>query len=134
MAACGGFPAATFDFYRDLEDDNSEEWWAAHKDVYKSAVRAPMESLLAELEPTFGAGKVFRPYRDVRFSADKRPYKTHQGAFVAVADGLGYYLQVDADGLYVGGGFHHHAPDQVTRYRAAVDDDAKGSELASIVA
>jgi uncharacterized protein (TIGR02453 family) len=133
MAAFRGFPSAAIGFYEDLEVDNTKEWWSAHKQVYEEAVRGPMEALLSELEPVFGAGKVFRPYRDTRFAADKSPYKTHQGAFVAVADGLGYYVQVDADGLFAGGGFHHHASDQVARYRAAVDDDISGSALATVV-
>jgi uncharacterized protein (TIGR02453 family) len=128
-----GFGTEAVDFYQALEADNTKDWWTAHKDVYESAVRRPMEALLAELEPQFGPGKVFRPYRDTRFSADKTPYKTHQGAFVAVAEGLGYYVQLDADGLYVGGGFHHHASDQVARYRAAVDAADTGGELAGIV-
>jgi uncharacterized protein (TIGR02453 family) len=133
MATFRGFPPAAISFYEDLEVDNTREWWATHKQVYEEAVRAPMEALLAELEPAFGSAKVFRPYRDTRFSADKTPYKTHQGAFVAVADGLGYYVQVDADGLYVGGGFHHHAADQVARYREAVDDEVPGAALAELV-
>jgi uncharacterized protein (TIGR02453 family) len=133
MTTFRGFPPEAISFYEELEVDNTKEWWAAHKQVYEEAVRQPMEALLAELEPAFGSGKVFRPYRDTRFSADKTPYKTHQGAFIAVADGLGYYLQVDADGLFVGGGFHHHASDQVGRYRAAVDDEVPGAELAALV-
>jgi uncharacterized protein (TIGR02453 family) len=133
MAGFRGFPSDAIEFYATLEVENSREWWAAHKQVYEQSVRAPIEALLTELEPTFGPGKVFRPYRDTRFSADKSPYKTHQGAFVAVDDGLGYYVQLDADGLYVGGGFHHHAPDQVARYREAVDDSDSGSALASVV-
>jgi uncharacterized protein (TIGR02453 family) len=133
MTAFRGLPPAAIAFYEELEVENTKEWWAAHKQTYEEAVRRPVETLLAELEPAFGPGKVFRPYRDTRFSADKTPYKTHQGAFVAVADGLGYYLQVDADGLFVGGGFHHHAPDQVARYREAVDDEVPGAALAAVV-
>lgn len=133
MAGFRGFPSDAVEFYAGLEADNSKDWWAAHKQVYEESVRQPIEALLAELEPAFGPGKVFRPYRDTRFSSDKSPYKTHQGAFVAVDDGLGYYVQLDADGLYVGGGFHHHAPDQVTRYREAVDDDDSGAALTSLV-
>ena len=62
--------------------------------------------LLDELAPEFGTAKVFRPYRDVRFSNDKTPYKTHQGAVVH-ADGAGtgaWYVQISAEGLYVAGG------------------------------
>lgn len=129
-----GFPVAALDFYEDLEADNSKSWWTAHKAVYDECVRAPMTELLAELEPQFGAGKVFRPYRDVRFSKDKTPYKTHQGGFVDVRSGLGYYVQVDASGLFVAGGFYQHTPDRVARYRAAVDGALRGGQLERITA
>ena len=77
-----GFPVAALDFYDDLEMDNTKSFWTAHKDTYDTAVKAPMAALTAALEPEFGPAKVFRPYRDVRFSADKRAYKDRQGAFV----------------------------------------------------
>ncbi len=66
-----GFPIAALDFYEDLEDDNSKTFWQAHKHVYDESVRAPMEALLLELEKPFGPAKLFRPYRDVRFSKEK---------------------------------------------------------------
>src|SRR3954449_7892910 len=74
--AFSGFPREAFEFYEQLEADNSKSFWQAHKDVYERACRAPMESLFADLEPQCGPAKIFRPYRDVRFSADKSPYKT----------------------------------------------------------
>jgi uncharacterized protein (DUF2461 family) len=77
---------------------------------------------------------LFRPHRDTRFSADKSPYKSYQGAFVERFAGLGWYVQVSADGLMVSGGFHSHAPDQVERYREAVAADTTGAVLAAIVA
>ncbi len=96
MAAFTGIPVAALDFYEDLEADNSKTWWAAHKETYDEVVRRPMASLTAALEDEFGAAKLFRPYRDVRFSKDKIPYKTHQGAFVGLAESCGYYVQIDA--------------------------------------
>ncbi|MDT2008194.1 DUF2461 domain-containing protein [Rhodococcus opacus] len=128
-----GIPTAALDFYEDLEADNSKSFWTAHKAVYDDSVRAPMTALLAELEPEFGAGKVFRPYRDVRFSKDKTPYKTHQGGFVETRPGVGYYVQIDAAGLFVAGGFYSHTPLQVGRFRDAVDDDRRGRELVKLV-
>ena len=77
-----GWPPEALEFYRGLEADNSKAYWQRHKDVYDTIVRAPMEELLTELVPTFGEGKIFRPYRDVRFSRDKSPYKTAIGATV----------------------------------------------------
>jgi uncharacterized protein (TIGR02453 family) len=128
-----GFPAAALDFYDDLEMDNSKTYWTANKHVYEESVRAPMAALLAELEEEFGTAKMFRPYRDVRFAKDKSPYKTHQGAFVGVKPGIGYYVQLDSEGLLAGGGFHHHASTQVERYRTAVDDSSTGADLRAIV-
>jgi len=69
--------AEALEFYEGLEADNSKTYWQANRSVYDGCVRAPMEALLADLEAEFGPGKVFRPYRDVRFSRDKSPYKTH---------------------------------------------------------
>jgi len=112
---------AGFDFYEALAVDNSKTWWTAHKDTYDVAVKQPFVDLLAELEGEFGEGKVFRPYRDVRFSKEKTPYKDHQGAFVGVEDGMGWYVQVSASGLMVAGGWYSSAPKQLARYRDAVD-------------
>ena len=86
-----GWKVEALEFFEGLEADNSKAYWQRHKDVYDTIVRAPMEELLAELEPEFGEGRIFRPYRDVRFSRDKSPYKTAIGA--TLGDG---YVQVDA--------------------------------------
>lgn len=129
----GGIPEDAIRFYADLGKDNSREFWAANKQRYEDSVRVPFEALLGALAGEFGEGKSFRPYRDVRFTPDKRPYKEHQGGFVQTADGIGWYLQLSANGLMTGGGFHHSGPDQVTRYRSAVDADNTGAELVGIV-
>jgi uncharacterized protein (TIGR02453 family) len=133
-APFAGLPDEAFLFYEGLEADNSKAYWQAHKAAYEQHVRAPVEALVTALETEFGHAKLFRPYRDVRFSHDKSPYKTHQGAFVEVEPGIGYYVQVAADGVTAAAGFHAHAPDQVARYRAAVDDEATGTRLATTVA
>ena len=93
-----GFPEAALDFYDDLEQDNSKAFWEAHKETYQRAVAGPMNQLAEALSDEFGQPKVFRPYRDVRFAKDKTPYKTHQGAFVAVGPATGYYVQIGAPG------------------------------------
>ena len=125
-----GWPPEAIEFYEGLEADNSKSYWLAHREVYETQVKAPMEALLAELAPEFGEGKVFRPNRDVRFSADKSPYKT---AVAAMAGDVGY-LQVSAKGLGVGSGMWMMATDQLDRYRQAVADVASGEELVTIVA
>lgn len=125
-----GWPGEALDFYEGLSADNSKSYWTDHQAVYESAVRGPMVELLAELEPEFGPAKIFRPYRDVRFSADKSPYKTNLGAWLE----SGGYLQLSADGLAAGGGMYEMAPDQLDRYRRAVADERTGAELAGLIA
>ncbi|GAA1996753.1 DUF2461 domain-containing protein [Catenulispora subtropica] len=135
MARFAGFSDEAYDFYFELAADNSKEYWTAHKHVYEQMVRDPMQALLDELAPDFAADpSMFRPYRDVRFSKDKSPYKTRQTGFLSTARGVGYYLSLSMDGLYVGGGFRSQDREQVKRFRAAVDDDVTGAELAAIVA
>ena len=124
-----GWPIEAVEFYEGLEADNSKVYWQEHKAVYERQVKAPMEELLAELADEFGEGKLFRPYRDVRFSADKTPYKTTCAATL----GSGY-VAFSADGLSVGSGLYMPEPATLTRFRAVVDADDTGTELAVIVA
>jgi uncharacterized protein (TIGR02453 family) len=124
-----GFPERALIFFEGLEADNSKPYWTDHKDVYERDVRAPMLALLAELEEEFGTGKIFRPYRDVRFSKDKTPYKTNAAASVE-----GFYVSLSADGLFLGGGLYRPAPDQLDRLRRAVADDVQGAALERVVA
>ncbi|PZU42470.1 MAG: TIGR02453 family protein [Arsenicicoccus sp.] len=133
MGTFAGIPHAATDFYARLEQDNSRDFWAAHKADYEEHVRAPLEALTAELAEEFGEAKLFRPHRDVRFSADKSPYKTHQGAYVAVAEATGWYVQVSADGLMLGGGCYQMDSARLKAYRAAVDSPGTGQQLRQIV-
>ena len=134
MDEFSGFPVAALDFYDDLEMDNTRSFWEAHKQVYLDAVRTPMLALTEALAAEFGTAKVFRPYRDVRFAKDKTPYKTHQGAFVAAAPSTGWYIQVSAPGVRVGGGFYRAESADLARIRAAIADDRSGSELEALLA
>jgi uncharacterized protein (TIGR02453 family) len=128
-----GFPDEGLVFYEGLEADNSKTYWTEHKSDYETYVRAPFQALLDEVAPEFGAVKLFRPYRDVRFSADKTPYKTHQGAVVHAEEGVlgAWYVQISADGLRVAGGVWKLESDQVARYRRAVADGVQGPRLAA---
>jgi uncharacterized protein (TIGR02453 family) len=72
-----GFTVGIYDFYDELAANNNREWWLENKKRYEDLVRKPREQLVEQLEPEFGALKVFRAHRDVRFSADKRPYNEH---------------------------------------------------------
>jgi uncharacterized protein (TIGR02453 family) len=126
----GGWESEALEFYEGLSADNSKSYWTAHLAVYENQVRAPMEELLALLEPEFGPGKIFRPYRDVRFSKDKSPYKGHLAASLPAAG----YLQLSQDGLAVGAGMYQMSPEQLDRYRRAVASDATGTVLLSVIA
>jgi uncharacterized protein (TIGR02453 family) len=125
-----GWPVEALEFFEGLEAENTKAYWERHKQVYQDAVRAPMEELLSELEPKFGEGRIFRPYRDVRFSRDKSPYKTAIGATL----GREGYVHLDARGLAAGSGMWEMASDQLERYRSAVDQDPSGKTLERIVA
>ncbi len=123
-----GWPEEALDFYEGLEADNSKAYWTANKAVYEASVLGPMTDLVDELAPEFGEAKIFRPYRDVRFSRDKSPYKTNIGA--VVGDG---YIQLSASGLAAGNGMYSMAPDQLDRYRQAVAADQAGAGLAAVI-
>ena len=128
-----GWPVEAVEFYEGLEADNSKVYWQRNKAVYEQCVRAPMEELLAELADEFGAGKLFRPYRDTRFSADKSPYKTTCAATLGQAPGQAY-VSFSAEGLSAGGGLYMPDPSALQRYRSAVDRQKSGAQLAQIVA
>jgi uncharacterized protein (TIGR02453 family) len=127
--AFSGWPEEALDFYDGLAADNTKTYWTAHKAVYQELVLGPMAELVDELAAEFGDTKIFRPYRDVRFSPDKTPYKTHIGAMV----GSGY-VQLSAHGLAAGDGMYVMAADQLDRYRQAVASDRIGPELEQVIA
>ena len=96
-------------------------------------MREPLEGLLDALEDEFGPAHLYRANRDVRFSADKSPYKDHQGALATTVAGMGFYVQVSGDGLMTGGGFYPTGPDQLPRLRAAIDAPQSGQVLHGVV-
>jgi uncharacterized protein (TIGR02453 family) len=123
-----GWPVEAVEFYEGLEADNTRGYWQEHKAVYEGCVKGPMEELLAELAGEFGPGRVFRPYRDTRFSKDKTPYKLNCAAHLT-----GGYLSFSADGLRVGSGLYMPEAGQLQRFRAAVDQQESGAELEAVV-
>src|SRR6476646_7616601 len=124
-----GWQAEALEFFEGLEADNSKAYWQDHKADYEKLVKAPMQELLDELKKEFGDGKIFRPYRDVRFSKDKSPYKTN----IAATLGEGY-ISLSADGLGAGCGMYQMAPDQLERFRGAIAAEKTGGELGELVA
>jgi uncharacterized protein (TIGR02453 family) len=125
-----GWPAEAIEFYEGLEADNSKTYWNDNKAVYENFVLRPMTELLADLAPEFGTSKLFRPYRDVRFSADKAPYKTT----IAATLDRGGYIQLSTGGLGAGCGMWVMAPDQLERYRQAAFSEASGPGLVELLA
>jgi uncharacterized protein (TIGR02453 family) len=129
-----GFTEAALDFYDDLEIDNTKSFWEAHRDVYLASVKAPMTALMTSLEPEFGAAKIFRPFRDVRFAKDKTPYKTHQGAFVAAGPACGWYVEIAARGFRTGAGFYDASATDLARIRASIVNELTGQQLLKLLA
>ncbi|MGO9340935.1 MAG: DUF2461 domain-containing protein [Acidimicrobiales bacterium] len=123
-----GWPIEAVEFFQGIELENTKSYWTSHKDLYQEKVLGPMTALLAELAPEFGSGRVFRPYRDTRFSADKSPYKTNIAAHNDAA-----YISLSADALGVGTGLYMPSSDQLARFRAAVADNRAGPELVRLV-
>jgi uncharacterized protein (TIGR02453 family) len=136
MTEFAGFPVAALDFYDDLEIDNTKSFWEKHKATYDNDVKAPMVALVSTLAPEFALDrqsyKVFRPYRDVRFAKDKTPYKTSQGAYVAVAPATGWYVEISARGVRTGGGCWEMSGERLGTFRDAVADDKTGAQLSRI--
>jgi uncharacterized protein (TIGR02453 family) len=129
-----GFGPQAVSFWHELEADNSKAFFDAHREVYEADIREPLERLLGEVAPEFGDGKVFRPHRDVRFSADKSPYKLHAGA--VVGDGehpVAFYAQVSGDGLLAASGYYRMSRDQLHRFLEAVADEETGPSLVDLV-
>lgn len=135
-------------FLRDLAKNNNREWFNARKDTYKNELEKPArafaascEAALEELTGDAFAGKLFRIYRDVRFSKDKTPYNTHvRLAFFghgkdAAAGPVkpGFYFSLETDKTILGGGAMDFAGPGLTLYRDAVADAKQGAELAGLV-
>ncbi|HJS95994.1 MAG TPA: DUF2461 domain-containing protein [Solirubrobacteraceae bacterium] len=137
MTSFEGFGPGVREWFLGLEADNSREYFSAHRAFLDQSVRGQMVALLTELSDTFGGEvKMFRPNRDIRFSAGKSPYKTNTyGVLLGSGAALhGLYASISADGLVAGSGYHVMARDQLERYRERVADDRLGPELDRLVA
>ena len=119
-----GFPHQALAFFRDLAAHQDKAWFTEHRGVYESAVQAPIASLVTDVAaalaqrhvPLRGDAKrsVFRINHDVRFSKDKRPYKTHAGAVLTrtgdkKSPGL-MYVHIDPEGCFMAAGFFRPDP------------------------
>lgn len=130
------FNPALFDFLRDLRENNKREWYQEHKDTYK-ALRAEFteevetiveaiaafDPLLAAQREEWEVLKVFRLYRDTRFSKDKTPYKTNISAVIGGDNAPSYYLSLEPDGSMAGGGIYMPPKAFLKGIREAIDED-----------
>jgi uncharacterized protein (TIGR02453 family) len=128
-AAPPAFPPEALRFLRALARNNRREWFHARKDRYQADLRAPMEAIVARLAVDLSrvapdqvvdvSRSLFRPWRDTRFSVDKRPLKTHIAAtfphrVLGRMQGAGFYFEVSASAVWIGGGLY--APDAAQRH------------------
>ena len=109
--------------------NNSKAYFESHRKQYEHNVKAPRVALLTDLEPEFGGARISRPNRDIRFSADKSPYKTN----IYATTSAGGYIALDAEGLVAGGGRHMMEPGQLATFREAIASKASGEKIAAIV-
>jgi len=144
-----GFADRNGRFFRALARNQRREWFAVHREEYERGWLAPMKALLTEVRErielvfrheSLAAPRVFRIHRDVRFSKDKSPYKTHIGGYVAI-DGAGQgpsapaalYVHVGAREVFVAAGQYMMDPEQLARFREAVVDERRGAALAALL-
>jgi uncharacterized protein (TIGR02453 family) len=133
-AEFAGFRPAAFAFFSELRVNNDPAWFKPRKAVYEVEVLAPFRDLIAAVTVALGAAGlplvgdpqrgIFRIYRDVRFSPDKRLYKTHAGAVLTRSGnkrdpGL-LYLHVAPGESMVAAGFWHPEPSLLNRLRRAI--------------
>jgi uncharacterized protein (TIGR02453 family) len=142
-----GFPKEGIVFFKQLKRNNNREWFEKHKEKFETSVKTPMLSLIAALQPYFSQfapefdlnpkRSIFRIYRDIRFSQDKTPYKTHVAAHFVLRgrpkgfSGSGYYIQIEPGEIFIGGGIYMPDGDQLKKIRAGIS--LHGKEFLSIV-
>jgi len=135
---------SNIDFLKQLSKNNNRDWFQANKaTAYQSALDntiAFADCLLSEMkkhdniETVSGKKSLYRIYKDIRFSKDKTPYKTHWGGYFKRATNQlrgGYYFHLQPGNCFVGGGFWNPNPEDLKRIR--VELAADGSELRKII-
>jgi len=133
-----GFPKDFFAFFRELKAHNERAWFEANKVRFRDSVQAPMGVFIAEMAPRLAkisrhfmadprpnGGSMFRIYRDIRFSKDKRPYKEHAACHFRHALGKdvhapGYYMHFGPGEVFFGGGLWMPPPEALAKIREAI--------------
>lgn len=144
MAEKGYFSRNTFQFLKDLAENNDREWFNANKKRYEGEVKEPALGFIQDFaphlkrisehfraDPRANGGSLFRIYRDTRFSKDKSPYKTHTGIQFRHDRGKGahtpgFYLHIEPKGCFVGLGIWHPDGQALRKIREAMVEDEKG--------
>ena len=143
-----GFNPAALRFLRGLAKNNNNEWFEAHREEYETDVREPMRDLIGEMNERFktfapeigGDPKrsMFRINRDIRFSKDKSPYKTHAACWFnhrrastrvgseADTGSAGFYFHLQPGKSFVGGGVWMPPRPSLNKLRDAIADDPTG--------
>jgi uncharacterized protein (TIGR02453 family) len=142
-----GFPEECISFLKQLNRNNNRKWFENHKEKFELNAKTPMLSFITALQPHFARfapefdlnpkRSIFRIYRDIRFSSDKTPYKTHIAAHFVLRGapkgfvGSGYYIQIEPGEFFVGGGIYQPDSSQLKNIRKTIA--AHGKEFLSIV-
>ncbi len=140
-----GFPREGIEFLKKLKKNNNREWFNKHKPEYEEFVKLPMQSFISSMEQPMAKiapeiqvdpkRSMFRIYRDTRFSKNKAPYKTHVAAVFHMKghweESAGYYVHIEPDGVYVGGGIYMPDSDMLKKIRRTISE--KSNEFLAIV-
>jgi uncharacterized protein (TIGR02453 family) len=117
------WPPEALEFLRELEENNDRDWFKRERHRYEQYLLAPAREL-AETLSDLGKPHFFRPYNNLRFRPGP-PLKEHLGVAIGYGAAGGYYFDLSLDGLLVAAGLWRPAPDQLERFRAAIDDERK---------
>src|SRR3954462_8020063 len=125
------WPASALEFLRELEANNDRGWFKANRSRYDEDLVAPARELAARLGH-LGDAHLFRPWNDTRFHM-RPPIKEQLGLAIGYGGADGYYVELSLDGLLIGAGLHHPAPDQLERFRQAVGDGRRAAAFEKAV-
>jgi len=131
------FSSELFRFLKRLKRNNDRDWFLAHKDEYEKVVRQPALRFITDFamplydvtphlvaDPRPSRGSLFRIYRDTRFSADKRPYKTHLAMRFSHrgkdVHSPGFYLHLEPSGCFAASGLWHPEAPTLLKVRNAI--------------
>jgi uncharacterized protein (TIGR02453 family) len=130
----GGFGPQALPFFKALGFHQTKQWFEENRETYEAEIKTPFGDLIEELSAGFAKAGIalrgdrksslFRLNRDIRFSKDKNPYKTHAGAVLTRGGGKDdkghFYIHIAPEGCFAAAGFYHPEPGDLTRMRRAI--------------